>query len=112
MKDVLVFSMFCMELIAADKAKAQYSIHKTTGSESVTSTCLLQCAATFSKFGSAGFRVSGGRCLCEALNIDWALALPLQMSPGCVYMVKQENTQTFTQLFKQFVIEMFANVMS
>ncbi|KAH3719327.1 hypothetical protein DPMN_062159 [Dreissena polymorpha] len=87
-----------MELIAADKTQVRYSIHKTTRSESVTSTCLLQCAAMFSKFGSAGFRVSGGQCLCEALNIDWALVLPLQMSPGYVYMVKQENTQTFTQL--------------
>ena len=92
--------MFCMALIAADQTKVRYSIHRTTGSESVTSTCLNQCAATFSSFEATGVRVSGSQCLCEALNVEWALSLPLQMSPGYVYMVKQENMQTYTQLVR------------
>ncbi|KAH3823177.1 hypothetical protein DPMN_124976 [Dreissena polymorpha] len=98
MKEILVFTMFCVALIAADQTNVRYSIHRTTGSESVTSTCLNQCAAMFSSFEAAGVRVSGSQCLCETLNIEWALALPLQMSPGYVYMVKQENMQTYTQL--------------
>ncbi|KAH3823186.1 hypothetical protein DPMN_124985 [Dreissena polymorpha] len=97
MKEVLVTTMFCVALIAADQTKERYSIHRTTGSESVSSTCLNQCAAQFPSFEAAGVRVSGSQCLCEALNINWALALPLQMSDGYVYMVKKDNTQTFTQ---------------
>ncbi|KAH3791996.1 hypothetical protein DPMN_145485 [Dreissena polymorpha] len=98
MEKILVFTMFCMALIAADEIQVRYSVHKTTGSESVTSTCLLQCATRFSSFEATGVRVSSSQCLCEALDKDWALTLPLQMSPGYVYMVKQENTQTFTHL--------------
>ncbi|KAH3823141.1 hypothetical protein DPMN_124940 [Dreissena polymorpha] len=88
--------MFCEAVIARDQTKVRYSIHRTTGSESVTSTCLNQCAVKFSSFEAAGVRVSGSQCLCEELNINWALAFPLQMSDEYVYMVKIENTQSFT----------------